>query len=84
MGFGLFSGLATALLVGLNDCSGDDWCVFSGLWAASVSGAFVAALPLLVGVPLGTLGTVRRRRATRRGTWSFALQGAGGRVGLVF
>lgn len=46
--------------------------------------AMVSTIPLLVGVVIGSIGTVRRRRAQRRGEWVLGLGATGVDLRLRF
>ncbi|MCA9613929.1 MAG: hypothetical protein H6722_32290 [Sandaracinus sp.] len=85
VGLGLLSGVVGGLVVGLSyECGDDDWCILPPGVAGLMTGAAVAAVPVVAGLFTAGIGVARRRRARREGTWSFALHGAGGRLGLSF
>lgn len=75
--------LATGLAVARTDCD-DEWICFNGPGFGAIVGATLFAAPFAVGALVGSIGTVRRRRAQRAGTWDLALVGSGARFELTF
>ena len=76
--------LGFGLVVGLHDCGEDAFVCINGPIVGVATGLLAAAPGLIVGMLVGTLGTVRRRRAQRAGTWSLSWSGSSARFGLVF
>ena len=84
VGVSALVGLGFGLAAGLHECGEDASFCINGPGIGIITGLFFAAPGLVVGTLVGTLGTVRRRRAQRAGTWSLSWSGSSARFGLVF
>lgn len=84
VGLSAVTGLGFGLAVGMHDCGDDAFLCFNGPVIGLLAGLLAAAPGVALGTLVGTIGTVRRRRAQHAGTWSLSWSGSSVRFGVMF